>query len=226
MLVLYPEQVQRANAQKCWNWFKRPHQQRERGEPALLAALTRQVMTEHNVDPARVYVAGLSAGGAMADLLGRTHPDLFAAIGVHSGLPAGVAHDLPSALAAMRSGPAPGGGGSAPPAQRPVIVFHGDADGTVHPANGQAIIDAARQAQPIAGAPYQRIGRSPQGQRFSYTVYRDADGASRIEHWQLHGAGHTWSGGSPAGSYTAPAGVDASAEMLRFFQSHRQPTGR
>lgn len=228
MLVLYPEQVQRANAQKCWNWFKRPHQQRERGEPALLAALTRQVMAQHGADPARVYVAGLSAGGAMADILGRTHPELFAAVGVHSGLPADAAADLPSALAAMRSGPGPQSANpnSSAPSVRPLIVFHGDADATVNPANGQAVADAACRAQPIAGTPQVRTGRSPQGQRFTHTVHRAADGSPRVEHWQLHGAAHAWSGGSAAGSYTAPTGIDASAEMLRFFQVHRHPAAR
>lgn len=220
MLVLYPEQTPHANAQQCWNWFKTQHQQRGRGEPALLAALTRAVMAEHAVDSTRVYVAGLSAGGAMADILARTHPELFAAVGVHSGLPAGAAADLPSALAAMRSGAAPGQIG---PALRPVIVFHGDADGTVHPANGQAIVAAARQAQSLSGAPLVQHGQAPNGQRYTQTQHRRPDGASAIEHWQLHGAGHAWSGGSAAGSYTAPGGVDASAEMLRFLLSHRQP---
>ena len=220
MLVLYPEQTQHANAQKCWNWFKTQHQQRGRGEPALLAALTRKTMAEHGVDASRVYVAGLSAGGAMADIMGRCEPQLFAAVGVHSGLPAGAAANLPAALAAMRSGAA---SSQASAAVCPVIVFHGDADGTVHHANGQAIVDAGRRAQPIVGAPQVRGGQAPNGQRFTQTVHRAADGSSAIEHWQLHGAGHAWSGGSAAGSYTAPGGVDASAEMLRFFQSHQRP---
>ncbi len=217
VLVLYPEQIQRANAQKCWNWFKPQHQQRGRGEPALLASLTRQVMAQHGVDASRVYVAGLSAGGAMADILGRAYPELFAAVGVHSGLAAGAASDLPSALAAMRSG-APAGQASGL-ALRPIIVFHGDADSTVHPANGAAVAGAARgssQAQTTAG-------RAPGGQRFTRSVYGAGGSAAGVEYWQLHGAGHAWSGGSAAGSYTAPGGVDASAEMLRFFLAHKQP---
>jgi poly(hydroxyalkanoate) depolymerase family esterase len=220
VLVLYPAQIQHANAQKCWNWFKAQHQQRGRGEPALLAGLTRQVMAEYAVDAARVYVAGLSAGGAMADILGRCYPELFAAVGVHSGLPAGAAADLPAALAAMRSGAPAARAGAA--AVRPVIVFHGDADGTVHPANGRAVVDAARSAQPGTGAAQVVQGQTPDGQRYTQSVYRRADGRSAIEHWLLHGAGHAWSGGSAAGSYTAPRGVDASAEMLRFFLSHTQ----
>lgn len=151
----------------------------------------------------------------MADILGRTHPDLFAAVGVHSGLPAGAAHDLPSALAAMRGGPAVAvTDGPAPP----TIVFHGDADTTVHARNGTAVADAARRALGPSGA-----AEVTPGPRFTRTRYPAADGASAVEHWQLHGAGHAWSGGSAGGSYTAPDGVDASAEMLRFFLDHTLP---
>jgi len=217
VLVLYPEQVQRANAQKCWNWFKTQHQQRGRGEPELLASLTRQVMAQYGVDASRVYVAGLSAGGAMADILGRAYPELFAAVGVHSGLATGAASDLPSALAAMRSG-APAGQASGL-ALRPIIVFHGDADSTVHPANGAAVAGAARGSSPGQTT----ADRAPGGQRFTRTVYGAGSSAAAVEYWQLQGAGHAWSGGSAAGSYTAPGGVDASAEMLRFFLAHRQP---
>lgn len=221
VLVLYPEQTQHANAQKCWNWFKAQHQQRDRGEPALLAALTRAVAADHGADPARIYVAGLSAGGAMADILGRCYPDVFAAVGVHSGLPAGAAADLPSALAAMRSGaPAGAAGGDA---VRPVIVFHGDADGTVHHGNGAAVVAAALRAHPTASADVRR-GQAPNGQRYTHSVHRTATGTPVVERWQLHGTGHAWSGGSAAGSYTAPGGVDASAEMLRFFLAHRRPS--
>lgn len=218
-LVLYPEQTQHANAQKCWNWFKSQHQRRDQGEPALIAALTREIVGHHTVDASRVYVAGLSAGGAMADILGRCHPDVFAAVGVHSGLPQGAATDLPGALTAMRSGPATAGGHAS---TCPVIVFHGDADATVHPSNGVAVAQAARAHQ--HGAQGQTAqGRAPNGKPYKHTVHRAADGRSMVEHWELQGLGHAWSGGSAAGSYTAPGGVDASAEMLRFFLSHRRP---
>jgi poly(hydroxyalkanoate) depolymerase family esterase len=220
VLVLYPEQTQHANAQRCWNWFKTQHQRRDQGEPELLAALTRQIAAEHAVDGARIYVAGLSAGGAMADILGRSHPDLFAAVGVHSGLPQGIAADLPGALAAMRNGPSGATAGKA--GNGPVIVFHGDADTTVHPANGAAIAEAARP-QRHGARPETTKGRAPNGQSFTHTVHRAADGRSMAEHWVLHGLGHAWSGGSAQGSYTAPGGVDASAEMLRFLLSHRRP---
>jgi len=217
--VLYPEQTQHANAQKCWNWFKPQHQQRGRGEPAVLAALTQSVMAEQGIDPTRVYVAGLSAGAAMADILGRCYPDVFAAVGVHSGLPSGAADDVMSALSAMRSGtnaaPAPLGHGAMPP----VIVFHGDADATVHPRNGNSVVSAARGPQNgSASTPRITQGSSAQGQRYTQTVY--ANGQRSVEHWLLHGAGHAWSGGSASGTYTDPKGADASVEMLRFFMAH------
>ena len=218
--VLYPAQTQHANAQGCWNWFKPQHQQRGRGEPALLAALTQFVMASEVIDPARVYVAGLSAGGAMADILGRCYPDLFAAVGVHSGLPTGAATDAMSALGAMRNGAAhrPPAAGPMPP----VIVFHGDADSTVHPRNGAAVVSAARGADASGGEISQ--GRSAAGRAFTRSDYPAGAGRNAVEHWLLHGAGHAWSGGSSQGSYTEPNGVDASAEMLRFFLAH--PRGR
>lgn len=216
VLVLYPEQTAHANSQKCWNWFKPQHQQRGRGEPALLAALTRSVMTQHGIDASRVYVAGLSAGGAMADIVGRCYPDLFAAVCVHSGLPRGAAKDVVSALAAMRSGGArTAGDGTASP---PVIVFHGDADSTVHPANAATIVDAALQdSEGQVGPAAVSQGASPQGRRFTRKIHRAVDGETTVEQWHLHGAGHAWAGGSAQGSYTDPRGINASAEMLRFF---------
>jgi len=215
-LVLYPAQSQRANAQRCWNWFKHNHQARGKGEPAILAGLVRQVIATHGVDPARVYVAGLSAGGAMAAILGDAYPDLFAAVGVHSGLAAGAATDVPSAFAAM--------GGAAPAARRspksgttpPTIVFHGDADTTVHVVNGERVLACAGVS---ARAQAQR-GASAHGVPWSRRAWVDGQGAERAEQWTIHGAGHAWSGGDPSGSFTDPRGPDASAEMLRFFLAH------
>jgi len=216
--VLYPTQAQEANPQRCWNWFKHTHQQRERGEPALVAGMVREVMAAHAIDGARIYVAGLSAGGAMAAILGRTHPDLFAAVGVHSGLAAGAARDLPSALEAMKGGAK----GVPPPAGKapPTIVFHGSADRTVHPRNGEQVVQAfgpGREEAPSQAA----AGRRGSTRR----VWRDASGEVVAEHWLVQGAPHAWSGGSTSGSYTDPGGPDASAEMLRFFlaRSKRAP---
>ena len=217
--VLYPIQSRQANPQHCWNWFKHTHQQRERGEPALLAGMVRAVMATHAIDPSRIYVAGLSAGGAMAAILGRTHPDLFAAVGVHSGLPAGAARDLPSALEAMKQGapavPSPGGADALP-----TIVFHGTAERTVHPRNGEQVVQGF-------GTPVEeQVVPAPGGRRATRRVWRDANGAVRAEHWRIDGAPHAWSGGSTEGSYTDPRGPDASAEMLRFFLAHPKPAAR
>lgn len=220
-IVLYPEQSSRDNPKKCWNWFTPQNQQRDRGEPAVLAALTLSIAESHAVDRSRIYVAGLSAGGAMADILGATYPDMFAAIGVHSGLPRGCATDVMSALTAMRIGCATHGAAPAAGAVPPTIVFHGDADSTVHVSNGIAVVDAALQARATPGGEIQASeGESAQGQRYSQTLYQDSAGRTTVEYWQLHGAGHAWSGGDARGSHTDPRGVNASQEMLRFFLEH------
>ncbi len=215
-LVLYPAQSQRANAQRCWNWFKHNHQARDKGEPAILAGMVREVIASHDVDPARVYVAGLSAGGAMAAILGDAYPDLFAAIGVHSGLPTGSATDVQSAFAAMSGG--------AQPVRRvvktgptpPTIVFHGDADTTVNVVNGERVLRAAG----LFARPEVRRGSTAMGVAWYCRRFVDAQGNERAEEWTVHGAGHAWSGGDLSGSYTDPRGPDASAEMLRFFLRH------
>jgi poly(hydroxyalkanoate) depolymerase family esterase len=211
--VLYPEQSPQANPQRCWNWFKHNHQVRDRGEPATLAGMTRAVMAQHAIDPRRVYVAGLSAGGAMAAILGDAYPDLYAAVGVHSGLATGAAKDVPSAFGAMKSG-SHGRRGAA--SGVPTIVFHGDGDHTVHPVNGSEVIAASVRA---GTAVETEQGRTAGGRRYTRELHRAADGKVVAEHWVVHGAPHAWAGGSAKGSYTDPSGPDASAQMLRFFAS-------
>jgi poly(hydroxyalkanoate) depolymerase family esterase len=219
--VAYPEQPQAANASKCWNWFRTGDQLRDQGEPALIAGITRQIMEDHNIDPSRVYVAGLSAGGAAAAIMGETYPELYAAVGVHSGLACGSARDLPSAFSAMR-GQVMQDAGSLRVRMRPMptIVFHGDQDPTVHPSNGSRVITRANGDAQLQAATAQKTAAS--GHRYSHTVQYDSAGRSVLELWELHGAGHAWSGGSPAGSFTSPNGPDATAEMLRFFLGHRR----
>ena len=212
-IVLYPAQAPRSNTSKCWNWFQPGDQRRDHGEPALLAALTRQIIGTQAVDPDRVYVTGLSAGGAMAAILGREYPDLFAAIGVHSGLAAGAAHDIPSAFAAMKKAPA----ASPQLSDVPVIVFHGDRDATVDPANAHGVIGSSRSSEG------RKVEEGNAGHRYTRSVY-SVSGRVRAEHWLVHGAGHAWSGGSSEGSYVDIQGPDASREMLRFFMEH--PRGR
>jgi poly(hydroxyalkanoate) depolymerase family esterase len=208
-LVAYPGQTQAANAQKCWNWFNAADQGRDRGEPALIAGIVRDVLREHGADPKRVFVAGLSAGGAAAAIMGQTYPELFAGVGVHSGLACGAARDMPGAFAAMRQG-----GAGQPGRPVPTIVFHADRDTTVHPRNGEQVM--AQAAAPGLRATTAR-GQVPGGHAFTRTTHADAAGRVVQEQWLVHGGGHAWSGGNSAGSYTDARGPDASAEMVRFF---------
>jgi poly(hydroxyalkanoate) depolymerase family esterase len=214
-LVAYPAQAKKANGSNCWNWFQADDQKRDRGEPSIIAAITQQVMRDYKVDPARVYVAGLSAGGAMAAILASEYPDLYKAAGIHSGLPTGAAHDVPSAFAAMSNGAANGVLKAKTGAAVPVIVFHGDRDKTVHPQNGQQVLAQQAGAQP--GAATTEKGSKPNGRSYTRAIHRNAGGKLMAEHWTVHGSGHAWSGGTKRGSYTDPKGPDASREMLRFF---------
>lgn len=222
-MVLYPEQISKSNAQRCWNWFEPGHQQLDEGEPGMIAALTQQVLAHdyngQRADPTRVYIAGLSAGGAMAAVVAGLYPHIFAAVGVHSGLPSGAAQDLMSAFGAMRRGAK---GLATPP--MPTIVFHGSGDKTVHPDNGDHISDAALAALKASGLPLvksrSKVGTDTQETSTEKTVYRVADGPSYVEHWRIDAGPHAWSGGDSAGSYTDPDGPSASAAMLSFFLQH------
>jgi poly(hydroxyalkanoate) depolymerase family esterase len=212
-LVVYPGQTGSANMQKCWNWFNEGDQKRGEGEPSLIAGITRKVIAEYAVDPARVFVAGLSAGGAAATIMGKTYPDLYAAIGVHSGLACGAARDMPSAFNAMRQGAA----GSASGAKQtvPTIVFHGDRDTTVNPRNGDAVVEQSVGSALLATRA--EDGQVPGGHSYTRTIRAEAAGRTLVEQWVIHGASHAWAGGSPTGSYTDPRGPDATREMVRFF---------
>jgi poly(hydroxyalkanoate) depolymerase family esterase len=214
-LVLYPEQAASANHSQCWNWFEAAHQGRGQGEPSLIAGMTQEVMREHGLDAERVYVAGLSAGGAMAAVMAAAYPELYAAAGVHSGLPVGSAHDLMSALNAMKGAAKKKRKAAAGARPAPVIVFHGDRDATVHPSNGQTVYQQFTQGMALREVEERAEGGATR------TRALDAAGKVVAEHWTLHGAGHAWSGGSTAGSYAEPSGPNASAEMLRFFLAQR-----
>jgi poly(3-hydroxybutyrate) depolymerase len=183
--------------------------------------MTREIASRYGIDARKVYVAGLSAGGAMAAVMGAAYPDLYAAVGIHSGLAAGSAHDVPSAFAAMQGTPPPpvrAAASSHAKRTLPIIVFHGDRDSTVHPRNGEQVVfaSAARNAASGNTVSVER-GRVPGGHAYTRTVHTDPDARVVLEHWLVHGAGHAWAGGSASGSYTDPKGPDAAREMLRFF---------
>lgn len=231
-LVVYPEQAANANGSHCWNWFRAEDQLRDAGEPSLIAGITREVAAAHGVDPGRIFVGGLSAGASMAVILGVTYPDLYAAVGAHSGLPYAAAHDMGSAFAAMQSGSpatrvhtwphAPGTtGGESSALTVPTIVFHGDHDPTVADRNGAQIVEQATLGRDLEAVVEHGGWRD---RHFSRTIHRDRSGRHVVEHWVIRGAGHTWSGGNPRGSFTDASGPDASAEMIRFFLA--QPSAR
>ncbi|MGJ0502853.1 MAG: extracellular catalytic domain type 1 short-chain-length polyhydroxyalkanoate depolymerase [Methylocystis sp.] len=219
-IVAYPAQSTAANQMGCWNWFNPADQTREKGEPSLIAGLTRAVMAEWRVDESRVYVAGLSAGGAMAATMAATYPELYAAVGIHSGLAHGSASDVASAFAAM-SGNFGAGMARAfmPDDAVRTIVFHGEADQRVHPINAETIIARARLDLAEALARETRETGSSGGRNYSRTVIADARGVPQLEHWAVEGLGHAWSGGNPDGSFADRHGPDASREMVRFFLS-------
>jgi poly(hydroxyalkanoate) depolymerase family esterase len=218
--VVYPEQSQSANGSKCWNWFEPANQRRNAGEPSLIAGITQKIISAYHVNADRIYIVGMSAGGAMSAIMAATYPDLYAAVGVHSGLAYGAAHDLPSGFAAMQNG-----------AHRhkgqlkkviPLILFHGDIDTTVAKVNADHIREQWLQGTgngggPIGDAKVER-GRSSGGHAYTRFTYFDKSGRAVLEEWIVHHAGHAWSGGSSSGSFTDGKGPDASAEMLRFFE--------
>ena len=225
-LVVYPAQPSDANPAKCWNWFRPTDQRRGQGEPSLIAGITRQVMRDYLVDPQRVYIGGLSAGAAAAAVMGATYPDLYAAIGVHSGLACGAANDLPSAFVAMRQGDLAdvleagdissvlGNGRRSRPSFFTAIA-------TPRCILATAIMSSRGRCRTTNSRKMVHRGRVPGGHAYTRTIHTDASGRAIFEHWEIHGAGHAWSGGSPAGSYTDPRGPDATREMLRFFLEHQ-----
>jgi poly(hydroxyalkanoate) depolymerase family esterase len=226
LFVLYPAQSEAANQTRCWNWFNAANQRRDQGEPSIIAGMTREVIGSHNIDARRVYIAGMSAGGAMAAIMAATYSDLYAAVGIHSGMPYGAAQNLLGAIAAMKDGSA--SGTRLPSRSIPLIVFHGDRDIMVNARNGEQLV-----SQWLGGpAPNQKQDTSTaqagegNGRAFTRTRYRDGAGHALAENWLVHDAGHAWSGGGSAGSFTDSSGPDASREMLRFFSAVSQDAAR
>ncbi len=217
LIIVYPAQSRSANMQSCWNWFGPNDQMRDRGEPAILAGLAQDLAKNHNVRAQAVFVAGLSAGAAMAVILGRTYPDVFMAVGAHSGLPFKSASDVPSAFTAMRGVPnQPTGAAPSIDTSTRTIVIHGTADATVNLSNGHRIATEARVSDNASETELVDTGHV-KGRGFKRTSVVSHTGRSNLELWEVTGLGHAWSGGSTAGSYADPQGPDASAEMVRFF---------
>ncbi|MEY2534695.1 MAG: hypothetical protein QOF29_2605 [bacterium] len=237
-VVVYPEQSREDNPQGCWNWFTSAHQARDGGEPAFIAAAARAVIedTAHaTIDGRRVFVAGMSAGGAMAGIMAATHPDLFAAVAVHSGLAYRSATTLPGATSAMsRGGPDPEQLGRAAfaamgAAARPVaaIVIHGTGDHVVSAVNGEQVVRqwmatnrlaaGGAYAPDVAEPAETTRHRSAGGRDWTRRQWTDAGGALVQEHIVVEGMGHAWSGGAAGGSYTDPRGPSASDAIWEFF---------
>jgi len=240
-IVVYPRQTIGDQPLKCWTWYNAANQCRDRGEAALLAGITQAV--QHNtarwtIDPQRVYVAGLSAGAAMAVILGATYPDLFAAIGVHCGLEYKAATNGPGALQAMQErGPNPMQQGQLAyqamgSAARvvPTIVFHGTNDLAVQPVNGDQVVqqwmETARLVSPGAytarfdkPSSYERR-RDPGGRSYTVKTWNDSSGNVVQAYWKVDGMGHAWSGGRARMPYSDPHGPNASLAMYQFFVDH------
>lgn len=222
IFVLYPEQSEAANQTRCWNWFNAANQRRDQGEPSIIAGMTREVIRSYNIDARRVYIAGMSAGGAMAATMAATYSDLYAAVGIHSGLPYGAAQNFLAAIAAMKNGAAVGA--RLPSKSIPLIVFHGDQDIMVNSRNGEQLVSQwlgdsvpnRRQETSTAQA------SEGNGHAFTRTLYYDGSGHAVAENWLVHDAGHAWSGGGSGGSFADSAGPDASREMVRFFSAVTQ----
>lgn len=230
-VVLYPAQSGLSNINKCWNWYQSINQYRNMGEPAVIAGMTQDIMASYQIDPHKVYIAGMSAGAAMAYIVGSVYSDIYAAIGVHSGLLYRGINNMFSALAAMKTGAGQIGkieelrdelsNSIGVPAaldrhDQPLIIFHGDQDDVVASQNATDLMAYHHQDNLYQQHQYQETSAHYDLTR---TTYQNAKGKNLAEQWIIHGAGHAWSGGNAEGSFTDANGPDASVEMMRFFMA-------
>jgi poly(hydroxyalkanoate) depolymerase family esterase len=236
VIVLYPEQSPKANFLSCWNWFRADHMKRGAGEPALIAGATQAVRDQYSIDPHRIYAAGLSAGGAMASVMGATYPDVFAASGIGSGCE----YAATPTCAGWRSADPEQAGRQAYDAmganarKMPVIIFQGDKDTTVPPVNAQQAAtqwqvtndwsdDKARNRSVPAWPTRTTFGRVSAGRSYRVTHYSDAGRKELMQSWLVSGMGHAWSGGCSCAQYADPTGPDETLAMYDFFMSHPAP---
>ena len=222
LVVAYPQQTIAANSSKCWNWFRPQDQVRGSGEPKRIAGMTREIISTYRIDAKKVFVAGMSAGGAMAVIMGSTYPDVYAAVAVHSGLPYQSANNVVSALTVMKKSASAQRIRHSSKVNTPIIVFHGDRDGTVEQGNGAGIINQAI-ANWSGALSTDRHASETKGRTYTRAVYRDAQGKNALEAWTIHGGGHLWSGGNSHGSHTDVLGPSASEQFVRFFKEHAIP---
>jgi len=241
LIVVYPQQVRKNNSLYCWNWFDLANQSRDHGEPAVIIGIVQDILqntAQWTIDTARIYVAGISAGAAMSVILGATYPDIFAAIGIHSGLEYQALKSHHGALTiSKRGGPDPLQQGQAAYEAMgsyarivPTIVFHGTKDTVINITNGDQVVQQWMQTDMLAShdtyvadfnAPATATTyKIPTG--YAYTVYtwQNSRGKTIQEYWKVNGLGHAWSGGNSSGSYTDSRGPSASEALYAFFMHH------
>jgi poly(hydroxyalkanoate) depolymerase family esterase len=235
-IAVFPEQPPSANFLRCWNFFLDAHMHRGTGEPSLIAGITNWVRQRYTVDPRRIYVAGLSAGGAMASVMGASYPDLYAAVGIGSGCE----YAATATCAGWRSSD-PTKAAQAAYAEMgqrarvlPVIAFQGDKDFTVPPVNADQLVkqwtitadlaDDHVANGSVSGTPTTTLtGQVPNGRAYTTRYYADADGRELVQYWSVHGMSHAWSGGCSCALHADPQGPDATAAMYAFLMSHPMP---
>ena len=235
-IIVAPRQEMRYQVQRCWRWYDGSHQRRDTGEPAILKGIVDQVLAQEidwRIDRRRVYVAGLSAGGAMSLILATTYPDVFAAAGVHSATAYRSATQGFRALGAMAArGTVPPHGGIRGE-MAPVVLIHGTDDRVVRPPNADRIVDqwlASRDAGQPQGLNRVRPLATTRAfvvdeRRCIRTRWYTARGRRVLEYWRIDGLGHAWSGGALRGSYIDLKGPRATDVLWTFFQRHRLPLG-